>query len=162
MIEVMGIIDYLFQPSRLTINHFKDLNGIKGPDDALTDFTLEQFLGHCEPYCYIFSCGNNAALDMLIGGMYNFSGDEQVKQQLSSLDEPTKLAIFLFYNGCSNFIKNKFKNVFGGKTEIKPDGLEFARLINSLNMGDISRNEQIKSTNLYEALIFMDKILSEK
>lgn len=158
--DIVGTVNYLFLPSRLTINNLPEIFGMIGPEHALTNLTFEQFFNEAESYYYL-SCKNKDGknLDKLINTLYNYKGSAENESKLIGLFQAEKLAIFLFYEGCSNFIKNKFREVFKNGESKKPDGLEFTRLINSLNNNDISRNEQIKNTNLYEALIHLQTII---
>jgi len=160
---IMSIFDYLFEESRLTINPMGDILGMKSPEPALTNFTFEQFLGYTEPYAYSIAMGKWLDVDDLINAMYNFNGPDDKKQEIEQLSDIEKLAIFYFYNGCSNFIKQKFPLVFlgGEKRKTVPDGLEFSRLVNSLNLGDVSKNISIKQNNLYETLEFLTSIIKK-
>jgi hypothetical protein len=158
--EIMGLLNYLFKESHLTINHFPEIGTMKGPEPGLTNFTFEQFFGYSEAYYYLVLKG--ASPDDLINTMYNYNGNDENKNQLIGLSAPEKLAIFFYYQGCTSFIKLKFKSVFSSAENKTPDGLEFTRLVNQLNNNDISRNEQIKSTNLYEALVHLQTIIDGK
>lgn len=161
--DILEIFDYLYQESKLTINHFKEINFLKGPDDALTDLTFEQYFGEAEQYSYMFIVYKNSDyLLKLIEVLYNFEKDETKSKAIKKLDEQVKLAIFLFYQGSSNFIKKKFSSIFSKTESIEQsDGLEFLRMVNNLNHGDISKNEAIKKTNLYEALTHLEKLIKE-
>lgn len=160
--EVISITDYLFQPSKLTINHFPYIGSMQGPSPGLQEFTFEQFFNDSESHSLLAAKGNAESVDKLINCMYNYNGPESNFDTIKKLDEPTKLAIVLYYHGCSNFIKHKFKPVFdSGEKTAKTDGLEFVRLVNMLNQDDISKNEKIKRTNLYEALTFMLKMINK-
>ena len=160
---IFRIFDFLFEPSQLTINLMGDIFGLKSPDPALTNFTFEQFLGHTEPYAYSIAMGKWLDVDDLINAMYNFNGPGENHKKIETLTDVDKLAIYYFYMGCSNFIKHRFPLVFSGKEEkkTKPDGLEFARLVNSLNLGDVSKNANIKQNNLYESLQFLTSVIEK-
>lgn len=160
--EILSVVDFVFLPSRLTINLLPELYGMKGPENGLTNFTFEQFFGFTEPYMYKISQGSTNDLDNLIGIMYNYNNNTDNTIIISRLTPSQKLAIYLFYQGCSNFIKNKFKHVFENSSGTAPDGLEFIRLVNKLNQGDISKNEKIKQTNIYEALSFLNSLSDKK
>lgn len=161
--DVIALVEFLFQEPRLTKNHFPELKGLKGPDDGLTNFTFEQFLGQAEQYNYSIAQGNYHHIDDLINVMYNYNGSDKDFEKLKKLPEEIKLAVYIFYQGCSWFIKKKFKAAFSGGTESKaqPDGLEFVRLVNSLNLNDVSKNEAIKQTNLYEALTYLTTLINK-
>jgi hypothetical protein len=161
--DVLGIFDYLFEQSQLTINVIGDLFGMKSPEPALQDFTFEQFLGQAEPYAYSIAMGKWNDIDHLLNTLYNYNGTEKNSEKLKKLKEHEKLAIYYFYMGCSNFIKRKFPFIFSGSSDkkTKPDGLEFTRLVNSLNLGDVSRNNQIKENNLYESLQFLTTLIEK-
>jgi len=159
---VVSIVNYLFGESWLTINLIGDVVGLKSPDPALTNFTFEQFLGQSEPYLYSISKGNSYDIDNLINTLYNYNGPDENKEKLKEISEAEKLGIILFYQGCSNFIKKRFPAVFTkSETKSKPDGLEFARLVNSLNLGDVSKNKNIKQNNLYESLEFLTQLINK-
>jgi hypothetical protein len=153
----LDVLDYLFRESKLSVNLLPEIEGMKGPDSGLTNFTFGQYFGESEAYYQLVANNKSQdALDSLINTMYNYNGGHENNIVLKKLPEPTKLAIFFFYQGCSNFIRFKFGMLFKTVTGAgKADGLEFARLVNSLNGGDISKNGQIKDTNLYEALTFL-------
>jgi len=160
--RVMSCLNFLFQDIWLTINLFGDIGAMKSPEPALTNFTFAQFLGETEPYFYSIQTGKWNDVDNLINSMYNFNGPAENKKIISAMTDAEKLAIMTFYNGCSNFIKKKFPAVFTkSETKTKPDGLEFVRLVNSLNLNDVSKNEAIKNSNLYEALTFLQGIINK-
>jgi len=159
--EVLSTFDYIFTESRLTKNPFPEIGKMKGPAPGLSNFTFTQYFSESEPYYYLICKNkNDNDLDSLINIMYNFNGNDENKGILKALPEVEKLAIFYYYEGSSAFVKHRFRDVFKGDDKAKkPDGLEFTRLINSMNQGDLSKNEQIKKTNLYEALIFMQNLI---
>lgn len=161
--EVLAIFDYLFEESRLTTNLMGDLFGMKSPEPALTNFTFEQFLGQSEPYAYSIAVGKWNDIDELINILYNWNGPESNFEKLKKLKDSEKLAIYYFYSGCSNFIKKRFPLVFSKSSDrkTKPDGLEFIRLVNSINLGDVSKNNQIKENNLYESLQFLTNLIEK-
>ena len=160
--EILAIFDFLYNESKLTVNHFKEINLLKGPDDALTDLTFEQFFGQAEQYNWlIFKYKQDNYLKNLIEVLYNWEKDKTKSKAIADLNEETKLAILLFYQGSSLYIKKKFSSIFntaGSKTDEPDDGLSFLRMVNALNNGDVSKNEKIKKTNLYEALTFFTEI----
>jgi len=162
--EILELLNYLFKESRLLVNPFPEIGKMKGPEPGLTNFTFEQFLGQSEPYYTLcLQNGKDEDMDNLIRVMYNYAGDEENNELLKSLYPAHKLAIYYYYQGCSAFIKLKFKSVFTSPSKNeKPDGLEFTRLVNQLNNNDISKNEKIKSTNLYEALTYLQTIIDGK
>ena len=163
--EIFSIFDYLFHQSRLTKNHFPEIGkmALKGPESGLTNFTFEQYFSQSESYYQMcLADANPENLDNLIFVMYNYKGNPDNNKELSALPENQKLAIFFFYQGSTNFIKHKFRDVFmANGAQKKQDGLEFARLVNCMNKGDVAKNELIKNTNLYEALIHLQLILSD-
>lgn len=161
--EVFKIFDYLFKDSRLTINYFNNIGKMKGPEPGLSNFTFEQYFAESEAYYYLIKKnGSDNDLDSLINCMYNYNGTDENKRLLKNLKESEKLAIFFFYEGSSAFIKLKFKEIFStSKTQNKTDGLDFIRLVNSINKGDLSKNILIKNSNLYEALTYLQNLIND-
>lgn len=159
--EILSIFDFLFKESRLTINHFAKLGNMVGPEPGLTNFTFEQFFGESEAYYYLVCTqASDDDLNNLINCMYNYRGSAENTNIIKKLSNQDKLAIFFFYQGSSAFIKHKFKDVFkSGSDKTKPDGLEFTRLVNKINQGDLSKNEAIKKSNLYEALTYLQNLI---
>jgi hypothetical protein len=169
--EILELFNYLFKESHLTINHIGNIAEMLSPEPGLTTFTFEQYFNQSEAYYYLVLKGSETKsnsdfselsdLDMLINTLYNYNGPKENHKAIVSIPEAEKLAIFYFYQGCTAFIKYKFHAVFKSAESKAPDGLEFVRLVNSMNDGDISRNEKIKSTNLYEALTYLQTILEK-
>jgi len=161
--RVLSRISFLFHEVQLTTNLLGDIEGMPSPEPALTNFTFEQFLGYTEPYHYSIQVGKWNDVDNLLNCMYNFNGPEANFKKIKALSEVEKLAVYYFYCGCSNFIHKKFKNVFTSSPEkrSKPDGMEFIRLVNSLNLGDVSKNSSIKTNNLYESLQFLSDLIEK-
>lgn len=158
LLEILSVLDYLFQESRLTKNHFGRMDKLVGPEPGLTNFTFEQYFSDSEAYYTL--CRTNKESDnliKLINCMYNYKQD--IHPDLLKLSEVEKLAIFFYYEGCSAFIKFKFRAIFKSDGIKSSDGLEFARFVNKLNKGDLSKNEQIKNTNLYEALTYLQSLI---
>ena len=151
----------------LTKQHHPVAGGLYAMDDGLIDASFEQFFEYTEPAFVRYMQGDKEMLRYLWAvchvrrrGLFvpaDIEGIRKVAEKQSDYYLPANL---MFYSGCRNFIMKKFPKVFTGEGKApNGDGLEFMRLLATLNNKDLSRNPAIRGTNLYEAMIFMQGII---
>lgn len=182
-----GNIDYLVDSKIIknllpVIQH--DFIKYYGPADALTNILFEEYI-FCETYYQNYIKTNKESdLDMLIAVMYrkkdatadkistHFRGDlrepfnsfliEANAKKLKSLNAAEKKAIYLFYYGCRSYIIKKFDIVFNSKKETAADNVStfesMMKLVNALSQNDVTKNEQVRKSMLYEVLITLQEI----
>lgn len=146
------------------------LKSFEGPLEGLSDFTYERFIIFSETYFngYI-STKDETYLDLLIATLYvrkgkRFSVDEIENNAviLSKLSDAYKTAILLFYQGSRNFFATKFPQLFPTKEEKqKTENYDFLRVIELLNKGDVSKNNEIKNINIYEIFTNLVKLYED-
>lgn len=134
------------------------LDGYRVPDDRLMDLTLEQFITADVAHAAFASTGEPRALAMLAATIYArepFDADK-VQADAARIDRlAVKLySVFLWFAGAKVHLTKKFPEVFSGEgAGEQPDGVSYMLgMLSSLNEGDVTKNEQLKALNLYEAL----------
>lgn len=180
--------------SRLTKNLIPEIKigseKFYGPSDGLTNLIFQEYI-HTETLISKFnSTGDIAFLDKLIAVLYrpqskdynpddaNFSGDRREPfndfiidaraSAVSKIDNTLKHAILMFYMGCTNHIQFLFKEVFtgnhGSADESKNTFKNMMKLVTALTNNDVTKNEQVRKTYLYEVMIALQemKIQSDK
>ena len=172
-IDLEECVDFIFHKSSLTINHFKEIKikgqAFFGPENALTNFTFEQFAYYSENALIRIKDKPEYFIDYLISCLYTTTKNkfdpeaiEQNTQKLKLIKPELKNAILFFYIGSRNLIMKKFPKVFpkSKEGEQKPkqqDEFEFHKLVNSMNSNDMTKNPAIRQSNLYEALLYLSQ-----
>lgn len=177
--------------STLTKNLLPDID-VKGktwygPSDSLTNLLFAEFI-HTETFLdYYGHTKKPEYLDKLIATIYrpqdpeynpksvNFHGDRREKfndhlidmraVKLAEVHPAVKQAIYLFYLGCRNFIVKKFPKVFppsSGNEKKKDAFMQFMKLVDALANNDVTKNEQIRQTYLYEVMVSLQAAAEQK
>lgn len=132
-----------------------------GTNSAFDNMSLEQFV-LCERYYFEYAkTKNNINLYKLYASLYNRKGKEPNPdnyKKFKRLKNWKQIAIFWFYTGCRSFIMLKFKAIFKKSNNENKDDFAFINLINELNNNNVTLNEQIKKTNIYEAFVLLEKM----
>jgi len=140
-----------------------------GPTKALSNMTFEQFFVFSESYFDNFTkTGSQYSLDLLIASLYTRQQYkfeplevEQNAKVLKHLSLKEKYAILIFYQGNRNFLAKQFNKLFSsGDTDSKKE-YDFLGLVELLNNKDVSKNNQIKNTNIYEIFTYLTNLKSK-
>lgn len=158
------------------------LNTLYGPADGLSNILFQEWI-HTETY-YIDFCKTNdfTLLDKLIAVLYrpevgNFDNDDvqytgdrrdsfndflidKRAAIISQLPQSIKYSLFLFYTGCRNHIHQMFKEVFSGSVSGEEQNTfkNMMIIVNSLANNDVTKNEKIRKTYLYEVMFALQQI----
>ena len=176
--ELCEMVSFIHQRSTLTkqlipqIKVYRRNSGnfvLHGPTSGLQNVTFEQFFWHADD-CYnrIQSEKGDRYLNRLVASLYLFDEKEfdsgridEIEHLVRFVATDLKFSCYLFFGGCRNFLAYKFPKVFSGKGGSgKPDDLAPIRLLSSVNDFDITKNPQIKKTNIYEALTNMEEMIA--
>lgn len=162
---------FLQKDSKLTQNKLPTIKlgrkTYKGPEQALSSLTSEQFFEHADNAYMRFVNKDEKDkfkyLNYLIACLYT-EGDkfdaskiEDLEKKVERLATKYKYAILHYYSGSRSFVTQKFSYAFSGAPGKKPDGLEYMRLNESLNDGDLTKNKELRKVNLYELLLKLNK-----
>jgi hypothetical protein len=84
---------------------------------------------------------------------------------ISKLSLTTKNAILLYYTGCVNLIQLRFPEVFTPDSKPPaPDSklnntfINMMKLVTALTDNDVTKNEEVRKTNLYEIMISLQQM----
>lgn len=170
--EMADKIEWIHKKRELTINLIPELaiNGmdvqthgrasLQGPSDSMLNASFEQFFGHTEPAFSAFANTQNAEmLNYLVASLYSFENDEfnpkmveLNKNLVTPIDAGIKTAILFFYMGCRDLMANKYPDLFKkSKTKSASGDLDYFEMIDGLNNENLTGNEAIKRSNLWEA-----------
>jgi hypothetical protein len=161
-----------------------------GPDDALTNILFKEYIRAETYFSEFLSKKDKANADRLIATMYrpqakaynpedvNFSGDrrepindfliENRAKVISKLDDVTRQAILMWYEGCKHFLSTKYARVFeeGDNQKIsgkQPDIFEnYMRLLATLSNNDATRTDDWLNTNLHMVMLTMDNMREQQ
>lgn len=170
--ELTDDISFVVSRSKLTIQLLPMLQvasqKLYGPESALQNLCFEQFFWHAEPYYTRYVATQEPQhVNNLIASLYvidkQFNSDHipHIGKMVENFPETTKLAILLFYQGCRGFLAAKFPKVFSAGVKTAPDEFSPIRMLTALNNNDMTRNAEIKRTNLYEALVQIEENISQ-
>jgi hypothetical protein len=148
---------------KLTRNPFPILKSrfrkLKGPADGLTEITYDQFI-YLQTYQNQIQ-NTEKAIDFFVSVIYLYKGKSNLKL-VSHLSQEVKMAIFWFYLGCLDFITDKFPLTFSGGGEVKGNVYENQmRIVNTLANGDVTKKQEVRNANLYDALYSMEMAVEE-
>lgn len=178
-------LTFLTSESTLTRQLLPRIAGMLGPDSGLANLTFLEF-EESEKHFTDYSLNQRPeSLNALLATLYrkidksakpdspDFSGDQRTKfnpfivprnaKNFVRVDAAIKLAVYLFYAGCRNNLVRTFPRVFGDPESraigapVSPDPLRFINFVNAMNLDDITKNEAIRYTSLYEIFIFIQK-----
>lgn len=82
-------------------------------------------------------------------------------QMMDSLEKKYKNAVFLWYEGCRNFLGKTFPEVFysGESGGVKRDTFEsFLYLVNALTDNDVTKTEAVRRSYLYEVMVTLNQM----
>lgn len=173
-IELEHQYDFIFKDVKIHKNLFHEikvrLKKFYGYDDALANMTYEQFIIFAETYfmAYIQS-SEQRYLDLLIASLYTRRKNEfipdQIKEnaeKLKHLSNAYKVAIFLNYQGNRSYLASRFPKLFASQKNTKnKNDLNFIEVIELLNNGDVSKNNEIKKINIYEVFTRLTNLIKE-
>lgn len=153
-----------------------------GPDSGLTNITLSEWIHSETAYDKYARTRKKEYVDTLIAILYRkvdsskTTGDKRIAFNdhtiaddanfIASLSPVTKNAIFLWYEGCRNFIVKKFPEVFSPKKKSKTTGADvfenFLYLVNALSNNDVTKTEQVRTSYLMEVMITLNAMAIEQ
>lgn len=136
-----------------------NLDGYVTPDDKLRGVTLEQFITADTAYNAYAVSQDPYPLRVLAAALYAREKYDTEKlqadaQRIGRLDDQL-YAVFIWFTGVKVLLTRKFTSVFNsssGEGDVVNGGDYLLGLLSSLNNGDVTKNEQIKALNIYEAL----------
>lgn len=181
-------VDYLAQESALTQNNFPSIRilgrRLHGPSDRGYNLSYAEFI-HAEKSLYAYMKTDDAKyLNELCAILYrpgkpdfnpkdpDYNGDRREKfnpysyqqraRRFRFVSRRKRYAIYLFYAGCRNAMFSANKSLFSGSSvsseEHSPiDSLR--KIMNDLNLGDITRNEKIYRMPVWEAFEHLNQML---
>ncbi len=175
--------------SRLTNNLIPEIKvsgkTFLGSSDGLTNLTFNEYI-HSETSFYKFcKTKEEKHLNKLIAILYrpknkkatpdniDYKGDLRVSfndfltdryaRILNNLNPVTKNAIFLFYQGCRNFLLEKFPNVFSGGSSSGEDVFYgFMNLVNALANSDVTKKEEVRKAYLMDVMVTLEQLAKQR
>ena len=172
--EMAKTIEFLHNTKELTINLLPKLKvkhkKLEGPADAMINLTFEQFFGHTEPAFTAYAQNDDKEmLNHLVAVLYSFENGkfnadliDENKELVKGLKKNYKTAVLLFYLGFRDLITAKFPKLFKSKkTTGKASDLHYFEMIENLNNENITNNEKIKQSNIYEAFIRLTAMIEK-
>lgn len=174
-------LDYI--NSKRTLNPIKSLKlkhkRYYGPEDRLFNLSMEEFITAETHYMNFLNDQNNDHLDCLCASLYRprnpkvnpksfeFKGDLREpfndhsilnnSKLFQRVDLAMRFAIFYWYQGCREFLTFQFPNVFNSTTSKKKDNFGMMSLVDALAKEDVTKNEQIRKTSLYDVLLRLER-----
>jgi len=151
------------------------------PASSLTNISLHEYIFSETYYHHYASTGKEEYLNLFIATLYrpqarNYDETQGDKREafndfiiekhaklISALPAHVKTSIRWFYEGSSVYIHKKFASVFqGAPSGTKQDVFEgFMKMVNGLSGNDITKNDQVRQSNLYEALLTLDELMQK-
>lgn len=174
-IELEHQYDFLFKDIKLTDNLLPTVRvkfkKFYGPTPGLSNMTYEQFIIFAETYYsqYVKS-GEAEHLNLFIASLYTrnkniFDSDliEKNANTLSKLSTAEKTAILLFYQGSRSYLGLKFPKLFSKKEKNNSNKeYDFLGVIELLNKEDVSKNNTIRKTNIYEIFTRLTNLIKKE
>jgi hypothetical protein len=174
---------------RITINLIPEImvQGRKwyGPADGLTNISFHEYMVAETHTMDFLRTADDAHMCKVIATLYRpadagadpsspaFSGDlrepfndflvEARANDVATLDSSIRTAIMLFYYGCRYHIRNMFPEPFAGAAASAHGNTlrSYLDLVTALSHNDVTKNEEIRRTNLYEVMISLQHMVKE-
>lgn len=174
--------EFILQESNLVENKFPvikvRLKKFYGPEDKLYNISYDEFRT-AENWFLAFSKTKDFKyLDLLVATLYrpkkkgvkinslDYDGDirepfndhaiKTRSKSISKLPAGYKIAVFQFFFGCMNHLKEKFPMVFqGGNGGVTDRVIQSLKVVDWLNGGDVTKNREILKSNIYEVMTRM-------
>ena len=146
-----------------------------GPDSRLFNLVFEEFLEADSHYSNYLKSGNPADLDKLVATLYRRKGTdsspadmratfnahmvEANAKKIHYVDRTVKLGIFLFFQGCRNFLTINFPHVFSTKKGTASRGGDYGplSLIDALTGDDVTKNKQVRTSMMYDVMVRLER-----
>ena len=174
-IEMENQFNFLFKEIKLTKQHLSEirinLKRFEGPKQGLSNFNYEQFIIFAETYYFRYiETKQEQYLNSFLACLYTRKNKifdpekiEQNAHTLRKLSVAEKTAILLFYQGSRNFLVSQFPILFakGNEKKSKKEEYNFLEVIELLNAGDVSKNNIIRKTNIYEIFTRLTNLKKE-
>lgn len=144
--------DFLYKDATpIVINPLKKLRiglfkSSKAREDALGDFTIEEFIKSEVLYEQLI-LGDSSVTNQLINLLYY--------TDISKVDDITRKAIILYYENCRGFVFKSFPLTFpssGNKSSDSSIEDAYKLTIHTLANEDVSKYDEISKTNLWDCL----------
>jgi hypothetical protein len=143
-----------------------------GPEDGLLNLSFEQFIIYSENAFQEFAKNQNEeVLDYLVATLYTLKKNVFNENHVAAVSKTMvripyyqKYAIFLFYCGSRNYLIDRYKNIFAGESKSSnknADPLAFIKLLDQLNNDDVTKNEEIKKSNIYEVFHRLNEMVKQ-
>lgn len=161
-----------------------------GPDAALTNILFKEYIRAETYFAEFLSKKDKADADRLIATMYrpqvkdynpqdvNFSGDrrepindflvENRAKVIGKLDEVSRQAILMWYEGCKHFITTKYSRVFEEGEQRKGSAKQqdvfegYMRLLATLSNNDATKTDDWLNINLHMVMLTMDNMRQQQ
>lgn len=152
-------------------NNIKTIGKYRGTDRKIYTVTLQQYLT-ADIFYNGFSVKQKIEfLNKFVGCLYLKRGEvfnpESVNKygkRFMFKSNNVKIAVYLWFTGVKEFLKNKYPNLFSGADDAEPgqDPSEiFLNTLSSLNDGDITRNPKLLNSPVHEAFKQLDVKLEQ-
>jgi hypothetical protein len=154
-----------------------------GPADRLFNLSFTEFI-HAETNLKLFLKSKEIPfLDRLIAILYrkeaqgydpgsiDFKGDrrepfndhliDERAKRMSRCNHNLKMAVYLFYTGCQEWIRLQFPHVFSQTSKGDDNTLGFLGLVDSLTAGDVTKTELVLSSYLMSVMVHLERAAME-
>lgn len=147
-------------------NPIQSLCGEKARNNHLNDINFESYLFLIAYYKFFQDTKDSIWLDKMIAVMYSPEGtivnSDYIKEnhpKFKRLHIHVKYSVFLWFGAFQNYLSKVCPNMFdggsGGNSSLRDTVLG---MLNMLNKDDVTKNPEIKASDLYEAMDTLDKI----
>jgi len=167
--------DWIWKKQNLTTQHFSVIRfGLKklyGPAEGFSAMSYEQFIIFAESYYQLYiETKKEEHLNKFIASLYtleknkfNVDDFETITKKVSKLSATFKQSIVFFYIGNREYIGRRYEKIFPkGKSETaKKQKYDFLKVIEILNKEDVSKNNEIKRTNIHEVFTHLINIIEK-
>lgn len=172
----LELVNFVFENNNLTSNRFKEIrcsafSKLYGPDDKLSNVTINEFSFAINYYNRYNSTGNISDLNLFVACLYrpknkNWKETGDIRKpfiigtvgvHLKTVEKMPfeyKQAIYLFFTGCMDFLAKSFPMVFQRSEDAGKSNQTFLDVILSMAGGKFGNFDQTKDQNAF--LIFKD------
>lgn len=143
---------------------------LKNPDKRIFNSIFDQYLNAENEFEAYKNTGNIGHLERLMAVFYRyplqrFNDDwlQRRSRKFKRLSLEKKYLVFMWYAGVRAYISSRFPHLFkGGDESNEPDMFQqVTNMLRALNKGDVTRNNALLKSNVYEALAELEHMSEE-
>lgn len=168
--DLVSRLDWMVEGVKI-FHNIAQIKRYHGCNYKLFDITLEQYLIADNMYLAYAKTNDLQYLNRMVAVFYRKRSDKWQEgehltawaKRFAKVDMAVKYSVFLWFTGVKSWLIIKYPNIFSGPGgEVSSPTDSIMCILSALSEGDVTKNAEIKRTNVHEALDVLNKKLQPK